>query len=682
MSRVRQPVPIENKSKKVSSSADSKINNNKSATEGDLFKLIYENLPAGILMLDEGGKILRFNKSFQKLLDYSKADLKNTAFKDILFKNEAVKYTGALTGILEGKYESLNIQLKCHSKDNREIDLTCRLALLDEGGRKKKKIILLCGDASEINDINEKLQDEIHLFNTFLKNTQDYVYFKDLESRFVKVSESMGEKLGVAAPRIIGKTDFDFFGEEHAKDAFEDEKNIIKTRVPIIEKEEEENWKDGRINWVSTSKMPFYDRKGRVAGTFGISRNITRRKKIDLTHNALLRISEAVFTASDMRSMFVTIHEVLGTLMPVKNLFIALYDEKEDMLTFPYYIDEYDEPREASKPRKGLTEYILRTGRAQLIDEEMDYALREMGEVEIIGTPAKIWLGVPLKIADKTIGVIVVQDYDNPKAYQEPEMQLISFIAENIALVIERKRNVVEIERYTEELKQLNATKDKFFSIIAHDLKNPFITILGFSELLLADYYDLTDDEKLYYIQEMKKSSENSHILLQNLLQWSRSQTGFIEFHPQNVNLANIIIQNIELLKATAEKKDIALLYSMDSNISVYADIDMINTVIRNLISNAVKFTPRHGRISISALRAGNMINIAVEDSGVGMDSEAIARLFKLDAGRSTEGTERETGSGLGLILCKEFVKKNGGDIWVESRINEGSKFTFSVPAY
>jgi signal transduction histidine kinase len=259
-------------------------------------------------------------------------------------------------------------------------------------------------------------------------------------------------------------------------------------------------------------------------------------------------------------------------------------------------------------------------------------------------------------------------------------MKLFTFVAEQIAQAIERKKNAVEIQRYTEELKQLNATKDKFFSIIAHDLKNPFITIMGFSDLLCADYNELTDEERLFYIREMKKSADLSHSLLQNLLQWSRSQTGRIEFNPRKLEVAQIVDEIFDLLKVAAAKKQIKLQNKVLHSLQVTADEEMINTVFRNLITNAIKFSNRDGIVSVSAKEEEEFAEICVSDNGIGMDKNTIDNLFKLEATHSQPGTENETGTGLGIILCKEFIEKHGGTIGVESETGQGSKFYFTLP--
>ena len=275
--------------------------------------------------------------------------------------------------------------------------------------------------------------------------------------------------------------------------------------------------------------------------------------------------------------------------------------------------------------------------------------------------------------------MIAVRDYHNPKAYNDDDMHILTFVSEQIAQVIERKRNSDEIKRYTEELKQSNNTKDKFFSIIAHDLKNPFITLLGFSELLLSDYADLSDDERIYYIQEMKKSADISHNLLQNLLQWSRSQTGRIEFNPQDVDLPKLVSGIIELLKATADRKEINMTYNISPGLFVVADEDMLNTIIRNLLSNAIKFTRKGGLVTVEAELNGNYVNIIVKDTGVGMSNKVRENLFRMDVNQTTFGTEDEAGTGLGLLLCKEFVDKHGGKISVQSELDKGSVFKFNL---
>ncbi|MFA7289234.1 MAG: ATP-binding protein [Melioribacteraceae bacterium] len=230
------------------------------------------------------------------------------------------------------------------------------------------------------------------------------------------------------------------------------------------------------------------------------------------------------------------------------------------------------------------------------------------------------------------------------------------------------------------KMQELNKTKDKFFSIIAHDLKNPFITIIGFSELLITEFSDFTDEEKIHYLQEMKKSAHLSHNLLQNLLQWSRSQTGHMEFNPCPVSLYGLVSENIQLFMKSADKKGIKLSTDISNELSIYADEDMINTVLRNLISNAIKFSTNEDIINISAAETSDSVRIDITDTGKGMDQSRVDSLFKLDETRSTIGTDNESGTGLGLILCKEFVEKHNGKITATSQLGNGTTFSITLP--
>ncbi len=230
------------------------------------------------------------------------------------------------------------------------------------------------------------------------------------------------------------------------------------------------------------------------------------------------------------------------------------------------------------------------------------------------------------------------------------------------------------------KLRELNATKDKFFSIIAHDLKNPFNDIIGFTQLLALNInkYDNNKIEKFADI--IHQSSKLAYSLLENLLDWSRTQTGTLQFRPEKLLLNHIINENIELLTSTAKNKGIKIYSELDSDIYVLADKNMLKTIIRNLISNAIKYTNIGGFINIKNYIDKKFVEVSITDNGIGISSDNINKLFRIDEGFSTTGTENEKGTGLGLILCKEFVERNGGKIWVKSEEEKGSTFTFTLP--
>jgi signal transduction histidine kinase len=260
--------------------------------------------------------------------------------------------------------------------------------------------------------------------------------------------------------------------------------------------------------------------------------------------------------------------------------------------------------------------------------------------------------------------------------------------------ILQEKNDIIESNLYQKKalideltvsetnLKSSIATKDKFFSIIAHDLRNPLGNFKNVTELLFNSYNELTEEEKLEFISLMYESSKNTYSLLENLLEWSRTQIGTLLYNPVEFNLKMLSFDILKLLKSSADNKHIKLIVKISDSINIKADMNMIQTIIRNLISNAIKFTPENGLITLNAFNSNDTTIISVQDTGVGMSQETIDKLFRIDIPVSTLGTNYEVGTGLGLILCKEFVEKRQGKIWVESELGKGSIFYISLPRF
>ncbi len=237
-----------------------------------------------------------------------------------------------------------------------------------------------------------------------------------------------------------------------------------------------------------------------------------------------------------------------------------------------------------------------------------------------------------------------------------------------------------EIRVKNEQLRNLNSEKDKFFSIIAHDLKSPFNSIVGFSDLLVEKIDAGAFKDAKRYATIILNSSERAVELLSNLMDWSRSQTGRMEFTPEPVEMTSFISEIIQFYHSIATQKSIHIGQNFKSEINIFADKAMVGTVMRNLISNAIKFTNNGGKITVSAEEKQHEVVISVKDNGVGISGDVASKLFRIDENITTRGTNNEKGTGLGLILCKEFIEKHGGRIWVESEPGQGSAFSFSLP--
>ena len=248
--------------------------------------------------------------------------------------------------------------------------------------------------------------------------------------------------------------------------------------------------------------------------------------------------------------------------------------------------------------------------------------------------------------------------------------------------ITDRKKSEDSLRESEKQLKELNATKDKLFSIIAHDLRSPYSNIIGLSELLIETIDDSQIEESKEFARLLNLSAKNTLILLDNLLKWAKSQTGQLSFKPEKLVASDLIQEILSLNKSLAKSKNICIEDISTDDVDVYADRNMLKTILRNLISNAIKFTHEGGHIRVHTIPKSDHAEITISDDGVGISEENKKGLFNLSLNRPSVGTAKELGSGLGLVLCKEFVEINGGRICVESEEGRGSDFKFTLPLY
>ena len=241
--------------------------------------------------------------------------------------------------------------------------------------------------------------------------------------------------------------------------------------------------------------------------------------------------------------------------------------------------------------------------------------------------------------------------------------------------------NEEKIKKINAKLTESNETKDKFFSIISHDLRSPLSGLMGILEILETSYETMQENEKIEIITEASKTSKSTYALIENLLEWSSIRSGKLPFEPKKVNLLAVINNIRTLYNQNFKNKGITFNVNVKPQTTVFTDIKIIETIFRNLISNAIKFTAQNGTVLVNSKEDENFTVIQVNDTGIGMDQDEMAKLFRIDKSHSTRGTDDEEGTGLGLILCKELVEKQGGKIWVVSKKGEGSTFYFTLPA-
>ncbi|WPJ94812.1 PAS domain-containing sensor histidine kinase [Coraliomargarita algicola] len=413
--------------------------------------------------------------------------------------------------------------------------------------------------------------------------------------------------------------------------------------------EVEQFHRDGHLIWVEMYIRAQLNNLGETIGFIGNSRDITRRKK---SEKATQEIAESF--------------ETLVAKVPIGIYVLGLNDD--NTAEFRYVSDRWCEIFQINR-EEAMTDLAQVDAKVHVDDRE---EFRAMNNQAIHQRKRFLWEG-RMQCGDEERWLRIESV---PVSLQNNEHQWYGAVKD----ITQRKQAENALRESETQLRELNAQKDKFFSIIAHDLMSPFNSILGFSELLIDQIND-NDYEGIHeYATMIEQSSKQSVDLLTNLLEWSRAHTGRMNFSPAAFDLQALIRENTELFETIAAQKSITIFQNISQEIIVVADKQMISTVLRNLLANAIKFTHQGGQVTLSAKRQASEILISVSDNGVGIPAHRLNKLFRIDENESTQGTNQETGTGLGLLLCKEFIEKHDGKIWVESEIEKGSSFYLTLP--
>jgi PAS domain S-box-containing protein len=544
------------------------------------------------------------------------------------------------------------------------------------------------GHAIERNRFRQALLHERDLLQALMDNIPDTIYFKDTQSRFTRINKAQANTLGLnSTEEAIGKTDFDFFNKGHAQLAFDDEKNLFNTGIPIVGKLEYFKT-GGKWCWMSASKVPLKNQDNEVIGLVGVSHDITEQKQIEemlrsrerfLSH--LNEITNLSLKTLNTPELFQLLADQMHKLLSSDISFITLWDDETMTMTPVAGSGVSKENLKALKVLPGeltMTQSVLKDEKVLVAEDVFNSPYLSPGIAKQF--PSKSLLGLPLIAYGKKLGAALI-GFRQPHNFTQEEIELGTLAAYQIALVVARTQMLEQLMENEKELRKLNAEKDKLFSVIAHDLRSPFTSFLGLTEIMTDETTELSKEEMREFAQEIQKSANGLYSLLENLLEWSSMQGGSAEFNPEKLNLSEIADYSLGLLQSAANLKEIAINSSIPGNLEVQADPKMLRSLIGNLISNAIKFTKRGGDVSISVSKhEQGWIKVEVKDSGIGMRQETVCKLFRIDKKVNTQGTEGEPSSGLGLILCKEFVEKHGGKIWVESEHGKGSAFYFTLP--
>jgi len=608
------------------------------------YRSIVQNAVDLICNYDISGNIIYFNPSFQKALGYSKTEIKNFKIQDLLdkeFQNQT----------------NINL-LNFDSLKNKSIELIFT--------KKNKGKIYLLTNIFPTYDIDNTIkyfngiftdftakkiaEEELLMMRKVVEASNDGIAI-DCEGKFILVNDSFSKLLGYEKEEMIGIDSYSIIAEEDLKKVAEItearfERKSVPNNYEFLAKKH-----DG-TKFIAEVSVTYFEFKNKSYYVL-IIRDITEKKR----SQQALKESEQKYRSitENIEDFFLTIERVNKYLRPT---FFTVSIEK----VTGYSQDHF------------------------LLDSKELFRIIFPDDFKTFKNKLKIFLNnhyknneeLEFRIIHKYGNIVWVRCNLNVIRDDKEVVQKIYGLVSDISL---QKKAEEELKLSAENLKKLNDTKDKFISIISHDMRTPFSSILGFTDLLLNDE-DLTDAEKKQYIKYIEESSRNMLNLVNSLLDWTRIQTGRINFEPMKVEINGLVNRAFNLLFGFAIQKEIQLFNEIKNEMFIFVDQNLISQALNNLISNSIKFTNPGGKIIINAFQSEipRFIEIIVEDTGIGISQENISKIFNIGSKFTSEGTAGEKGTGLGLTLVKEIIERHGGKIWVESQLGKGSEFHFTLP--
>ncbi len=600
------------------------------------YRLIAQSSIDIIFIIDRFGKQLFFNNSVEMILGHKVEDVIGRPFSEFLPKEYMGDYLFHLENVFQSKQISTFVTQMFH-KDGHLVDVEITIRLVKLKGEDVAQGSIR--DISAKKQSEEKLRQSLERNEALLGANPDMMFVFDSEYRIVDFHSESLDRLFMRPEKFLGKLVDEILPAEVA--------SITRKKVDAVLSSGEADYSTYELPM--GSELKYFESRYVPCGkeVLSIVRDITEGRKAEESLNLAIESYLDVFNSV---SEAILVLDESGKCIDVNKGAEKMYLFNKQELIGRTTLSMAAPDRNDLEEIQQKMNRVAQTG----IPENFDFwAVRKNGEV----FPKEVFVNKG-KYFGKDVLIATARDITEKNLAEE------------------------RIKSKNEELQRLNSEKDKFFSIIAHDLKSPFNAFLGFTQLMVQDLPSLRLDNIQEIAILMRNSATNLYRLLENLLQWSRLQRGMVALNYQTFQILPKTKASMSAVMETAVQKGVDVVFNIPDNLNVYADANMFESVIRNLTSNAVKFTNKGGKIMVSAKTVNdNFVEIAIKDTGIGMNKEILDKLFRIDEFTCREGTEGEPSTGLGLILCKDFIDRHGGKLWAESIEGMGSTFYFTLPS-
>ncbi len=646
--------------------------------QGIVFETFAELLPEMTMEIDTKGNVTFMNTQGMITLGFDNNDLtRGISLHELFMKEDLDKLMGELSDLTKPGQITFD-EYVLMNKLKRNVSVLFHAGPIILRNRVTGYRCVLT-DVSRHKDYEQKLSTEKAMLEHLIDAAPEAIVLTDYDGQIMRVNKGFTKLFGYGAEEVQNRMIDDLIVPDELKDeAVKVDEVALTQGTEAIETVR----RDKRGDKINVSLIASSVVSGdKTIAFLGIYRDISREIKSRLMQEIQYNISTVALQDSDIFDIYPTIVKEISKLWNVNNFFIALYNREKDTLNFPFFADERDHFKETDA-KNTLTGWVIKNNKAVLLDENDILKIEKTGAISLVGSPCKIWMGVPLKMDDEVIGAICLQDYKKIDAFNNDDLQVFEFIANQIVLTLQRRRMLDNLITARKRAEEAAFSKQQFMSTMSHEIRTPLNEVIGITNLL---YQGNPREDQMEYINTLRFSANHLLTLVNDILDYNKMEAGKIVFEKTEFDLASMLEDIKRSYSHRAKEKGISFNVekSADLPVSLIGDPVRLNQIISNLLSNAMKFTDMGG-VTLKASvkeRQNNraVLEFSVTDTGIGIANEKLEEIFESYAQASADTTRKYGGTGLGLAICKRLVDLQDGTISVVSEPDKGSIFRFSI---
>jgi PAS domain S-box-containing protein len=645
--------------------------------QGLVFERFGNMLPMMIFELNLEGRVVYANEQGLDHFGYTLEDLEGGVFIESVFKEE-LKYVIANLSTLKTPKQSIHNEYSAYRKDGERIPIsTHTFAIFQDDSIVGYRGVVI--DIRKQKAYENQIKREKAFLEQFIESTPEAIVICDLDLKVMRINREFTKLFGYTDAEAINRNVNDLVVPEDLIDeAVAIDKLAATTQQDIQTTQRVNKWgKRIHVNLIA-STVTVNDEPVAVVGIY---RDISSIRKTELLQETLFNISTQALKMVELSTFYPVIIKEITKIWDTNNFFIALYNKDKDTLSLPIFSDEKDHFEEIPA-KKTITSWVIRKGRSVILKGGDITRLEEQGEIELVGTPSKVWLGVPLKVEDEIIGIMCLQDYNAEEKFTNEDLNALEFIANQIAIAIQRRTMLDDLVAARKKAEEAALAKQQFMSTMSHEIRTPLNEVIGITNLMLQGE---PREDQLDFLKTLRFSANHLLTLVNDVLDYNKMESGNLVFEKTPFSLVDFLDEIQRSYSYKSQDKKIEFLLEKDTNLpeEIIGDPIRLNQILSNLLSNAMKFTSKGGvylRVE-ELVRKDNhsTLRFSIKDTGIGISEEMQERIFESYTQAADDTTRKFGGTGLGLAICKKLVGLMGSRIELISAPGAGSTFMFTL---